>query len=73
MSLVNELRGMIRFERSTAGRVISTSDGMARVATPNGIVEVLGNDNLQIGDAVTVQNSRAIKKSLNDDTPVFFV
>ena len=73
MSLVNELRDLIRFKQAVSGRVVAVSNSMLQVATPNGIVDVMGDDNLQTGDAVTVQNGRAVKKSLNDDTPVFFV
>ena len=73
MSLVNELRDLIRSERAISGRVVTTFNGMVRVATSTGIVEVSGGEGLQTGDVVIVQNGRAAKKCLNDDIPVFFV
>ena len=73
MSLVNELRDLIRSERIVPGRVVAVSDGVVRVATPFGVMEVNGNNHLQAGDAVIVQNGRAIKKRLDNNIPVFFV
>lgn len=73
MSLVKELRDLMRSERSVTGRVIAVSGGMVRVATPSGVMEVAGESGLQTGDAVIVQNGRAVKKRLDGDVPIFFV
>lgn len=73
MSLVNELRDLIRSERIVSGKVVAVSDGKVQVATPSGVMEVAGDGHLQSGDSVTVQNGRAIKKRLDNDIPVFFV
>ena len=72
MSLVNELRDLMQSERTVAGRVVAVSGGVVRVATASGVLEVLG-DNLNTGDAVTVQNGMATKKRLDSGGPVFFV
>lgn len=73
MSLIREFQDLMRSERAVSGRVVSVSDGLVRVATSAGVVEVAGNGHLQTGDTVTVQNGRAVKKRLDRDTSVFFI
>ena len=72
MSLVNELRDLMRHERAVSGRVVAVFDGVVRVATASGVVEILGN-HLKIGDAVIVQNGQAVKKRMDGGEAVFFV
>ena len=73
MSLSAKLRELVRQDRPQPGRVIAIADNVVRVATAVGQVEVALEGDLQVGDAVTVQGDRAVKKRLDDEAPVFFV
>ena len=73
MSLSTDLRELVRHDRPQPGRVVAIAGGVVRVATAQGVVEVSGDGNLQNGDAVTIQDGRAVKKRLDGDGPVFFV
>ena len=73
MSLSTDLRELVRNEQPQPGRVVEVSGGVVRVATATGQVEVALEGDTQVGDAVTVQSGRAVKKRLDGGTPVFFV
>lgn len=73
MSRLLELRDLLQKDQPVSGRVVVVSGGVVQVATPSGVVEVAGDDGLQTGDAVTIQNGWAIKKRLNSRAPVHFV
>ena len=73
MSKLTELRNLIQGDQAVAGRVVAVSGDRVQVATSSGVVEVTADANLKTGDAVTVQNGRAVKKRLDGDTTAFFV
>ncbi len=62
MSQFNEIRDLLRSERTVAGRVMSVANRMARISTSTGIVEVEADGNLEPGDLVAVKSGRAVKK-----------
>ena len=62
----------MRSEQSVSGRVVAVSDSLVRVATPSGVTEVIREEELKIGDQVTVQNDRAIKQQRGTGK-IFFV
>ncbi|MBF0154632.1 MAG: hypothetical protein HQL64_12900, partial [Magnetococcales bacterium] len=59
--------------RTETGRVVALNGGMVRVATTQGVVEVVADAGLAVGDQVTVRDGRAIKSQGSTDAPVFFV
>ena len=73
MSLSTDLRELVRHDRPQPGRVVSVFGNRVRVSTAAGQVEVAREGDLQVGDAVTVQDGQAVKKRLDGDAPVFFV
>ena len=73
MSLSTDLRELMHHDRPQPGRVVSVFGNRVRVATATGQVEVALEGDIQVGDAVTVQNRQAVKKCLDGDAPVFFV
>ena len=73
MSLSAKLRELVRQDRPQPGQVVAITGGVVRVATAAGQIEVALEDDLQVGDAVTIQDGRAVKKRLDDEAPVFFV
>ncbi|MBF0612590.1 MAG: hypothetical protein HQL55_15815 [Magnetococcales bacterium] len=68
-----ELQRLLAGRASATGRVISMGDGMARVATSGGVVEVAADTGIQVGDPVMVRNGRAVKSQGVADVPVFLV
>ncbi len=73
MSRFLKLRDLLQGDQPVSGRVIAVSNGVVRVATPYGVVEVAGDSGLRTGDAVTVQDGLAVKKRLDGEGPVYFV
>lgn len=73
LHIILELQRLLAGRASVAGRVISTGDGMARVATPGGVVEVAADTGIQVGDPVMVRHGRAVKNQGVSDAPVFLV
>ena len=55
-----------------AGKIISTANGSARVATAQGIIEVAMDGSGNVGDRVTVRDGRAVRVQETVDVPVFF-
>lgn len=73
LHIICELKRLLAGRASVAGRVISIGDGMARVATPGGMVKVAADPGIQVGDPVMVRNGRAVKSQGVADAPVFLV
>lgn len=73
MSKLLDLRDLLQGDQPIFGRVIIVAGDMVRVATPAGVVEVTGENGVKNGDAVTIQNGRAVKKSLDGTGAVFLV
>ncbi|MBF0628006.1 MAG: hypothetical protein HQL91_07280, partial [Magnetococcales bacterium] len=55
------------------GRVVSVANGSARVATAQGVVEVVLDGGGHVGDRVSVRDGRAVRVQDAVDVPVFFV
>ena len=70
---LSDLQQLLAGRVSIAGKIISTANGVARVATSAGMVEVATDGVAKVGDRVTVQNGRAIRVQDAMDVPVFFV
>ncbi len=68
-----DLREMLAGRVAVAGRVVSLTNGMARVATAQGVVEVVADAGLQVGDRVTVRDGKAVRVQDAVDVPVYFV
>ena len=66
-----DLQQILAGKESVAGQVISVANGVARVATAGGVVEVLFDGS--VGDRVTVWDGRAVRVQSGVDAPVFFV
>lgn len=73
MSQLVELRKLLVGSQTTKGRVIVIANGMLRVATPGGLVEVPAEPGIGIGDDVLITNGRAACMSTRADVPVFQV
>jgi hypothetical protein len=73
MSQINEIRDLLRSERTVTGRVISVANGVARVSTPTGIVEIAADGDLESGDMVAVESGRAVKKQKGTVSQTFSV
>ena len=73
MSLSIDLRELVRHDRPQPGRVVSVFGNQVRVSTAAGQVEVALEGDIQVGDAVTVQDGRAVKKRFGGGAPVFFI
>ncbi|MBF0629313.1 MAG: hypothetical protein HQL91_13940 [Magnetococcales bacterium] len=48
-------------EPQVSGRVVSVTDGVARVATSRGAVEAAASDGLAVGDLAVVRERRAVR------------
>ena len=68
---LSDLQQLLAGGASVAGRVLSVANGVARVATASGLVEVPFDGS--IGDRVTVRDGRAVRVQSAGDVPVFFV
>ena len=66
-----DLQQILAVRGSVAGRVLMMANGVARVATAGGVVEVLFEGS--VGDRVTVQDGKAVRVQGAVDVPVFFV
>ena len=53
------------------GRVLSVANSVARVAIPDGVLEMPFDGG--VGDRVTVQDGKAVRVQDAVDVPVFFV
>ncbi|MEO5330562.1 MAG: hypothetical protein H7839_00955 [Magnetococcus sp. YQC-5] len=68
-----DLREMLTGRVSMAGKVVSIANGVARVATPEGVAETVADGSMRVGDRVTVRDGRAVRVQDGVDAPVFFV
>ncbi|MBF0182601.1 MAG: hypothetical protein HQM03_21510 [Magnetococcales bacterium] len=68
-----DLQRLLAWRDAVAGRVVSLTNGMARVATAQGVVEVTADAGLQVGDRVTVRDGKAVRVQDAVEVPVFWV
>ena len=66
-----DLQRLLAGRGSMAGQVLSIANGVARVATASGVVELPFEGG--VDDRVTVQDGRAVRVQDAGDVPVFFV
>ncbi|MBF0153994.1 MAG: hypothetical protein HQL64_09675 [Magnetococcales bacterium] len=72
-SPLSDLREMLSGRASVAGRVVSVDNGVARVATAQGVVEVSLDGTGNVGDRVSVRDGRAVRVQEAVEVPVFWV
>ena len=70
---LHDLQRLVASRNPVAGRVVATTDGMVRVATVHGVMEVSSDDGLQVGQRVTVRDSKALKIQGQQGASVHFV
>ncbi|MBF0436311.1 MAG: hypothetical protein HQL77_13180 [Magnetococcales bacterium] len=70
---VFDLQGILAGKVPLAGVVMSIDNGLAQVATRNGVVEVAFAEGIKAGDRVAVRDGRAVRVQDVVDAPVFFV
>ncbi|MBF0341539.1 MAG: hypothetical protein HQL95_11350 [Magnetococcales bacterium] len=70
---LSELQSILSGRTSVAGKIISTANGAARVATAQGVVEVVLDGSGNVGDRVTVRDRRAVRVQDAGDVPVFWI
>ncbi|MBF0629327.1 MAG: hypothetical protein HQL91_14020 [Magnetococcales bacterium] len=68
-----DLREMLAGRVAMAGRVVSVANGVARVATAQGVVEVVLDGTGNVGDRVSVRDGRAVRVQEAVEVPVFWV
>lgn len=69
----HDLQKILGGASSLQGRVISIGDAITKIATARGIVEILNNGLLKVGDLVVVRGDRAVKIQNAQNVPVYFV
>ena len=69
---VHDLQRLIASRQAISGRVVAISNGVVRVATAQGVMEVPGNG-LIVGDRVTVRNGKAVLVKRRQGALVHFV
>ncbi|MBF0342507.1 MAG: hypothetical protein HQL95_16310 [Magnetococcales bacterium] len=72
-SPLSDLREMLAGRVAVAGRIVSMTNGVARVATTQGVVEVALDGGGNVGDRVIVRDGRAVRVQDTVDVPVFWV
>ncbi|MBF0116640.1 MAG: hypothetical protein HQM04_16550 [Magnetococcales bacterium] len=68
-----DLREMLSGRVAVAGRIVSMTNGSARVATAQGVVEVVLDGGGNVGDRVSVRDGRAVRVQEAVEVPVFWV
>ncbi|MBF0340754.1 MAG: hypothetical protein HQL95_07285 [Magnetococcales bacterium] len=68
-----DLRELLAGRVAVAGRVVSVAHGSARIATAQGVVEVVLDGGGNVGDRVSVRDGRAVRVQETVDVAVFFV
>ncbi|MBF0614667.1 MAG: hypothetical protein HQL92_05890 [Magnetococcales bacterium] len=58
---------------AVAGRVVFVANGVARVATAQGVIEVALDGTGNVGDRVAVRDGRAVRVQEAVEVPVFYV
>ncbi|MBF0615046.1 MAG: hypothetical protein HQL92_07810 [Magnetococcales bacterium] len=72
-SPLSDLREMLAGRVAVAGRVVSVANGVARVATAQGVVEVVLDGGGNVGDRVSVRDGRAVRVQEAVDVTVYLV
>ncbi|MBF0339373.1 MAG: hypothetical protein HQL95_00240 [Magnetococcales bacterium] len=72
-SPLSDLREMLAGRTPVAGRIVSMTNRVTRVATAQGVVEVILDGGGNVGDRVSVRDGRAVRVQDSVDTPVHFV
>ncbi|MBF0182528.1 MAG: hypothetical protein HQM03_21130 [Magnetococcales bacterium] len=72
-SPLSDLREMLAGRVAVAGRIVSMANSTARVATAQGVVEVVLDGGGNVGDRVIVRDGRAVRVQKTVEVPVFFV
>ena len=70
---VLDLQRLIASRKAISGRVVAVTDGMVRVATAQGVVELAGDGALQVGDRVTIRNGKVTKIQGQNAPSIHFV
>jgi hypothetical protein len=73
MSMIKKLQQLIQTDSPVSGRIIAVSATSVVVATSSGQIEVSANDDLQVGDLVTVDSGQATKKQRGGNVPTYSV
>ncbi len=68
-----DLQHLLAGKASVAGRVLAISNGMARIATSKGVIELPSDGTMNVGNNVTVRDGRAVRVQSVVDAPVYFV
>ena len=66
-----DLQRILASRAPVAGRVVSKANGVARIATADGVVEMPFDGG--VGERVTVRDGRGMRVQSTGDVPVFFV
>ncbi|MBF0614926.1 MAG: hypothetical protein G8237_12300 [Magnetococcales bacterium] len=72
-SPLRDLREMLAGRVAVAGRIVSMANGAVRVATAQGVVEVVLDGGGNVGDRVSVRDGRAVRVQEAVEVPVFWV
>ncbi|MBF0117153.1 MAG: hypothetical protein HQM04_19190 [Magnetococcales bacterium] len=72
-SPLSDLREMLAGRAPVAGRIVSITNGVARVATAQGVLDVVLDGGGNVGDRVSVRDGRAVRVQEAVDVPVFYV
>ncbi|MBF0341948.1 MAG: hypothetical protein HQL95_13455 [Magnetococcales bacterium] len=72
-SPLSDLQSILSGRTSVAGRIVSMANGMARVATAQGMVEVMLDEGGNVGDRVSVREGKAVRVQDGVEVPVFHV
>ena len=70
---LSDLQQLLAGRVSIAGKIISMANGVARVATSAGVVEMAIDGGMRVGDQVLVRDGRAVRVQDDVDVPIFFV
>ena len=70
---VLDLQRLVASRQTISGRVVEILGDQVRVATQRGVVEVSGNGDLQVGDRVTIKDSKPTKSQGQFNASVFYV
>ncbi|MEO5349962.1 MAG: hypothetical protein H7836_09970 [Magnetococcus sp. YQC-3] len=66
-----DLQRILTGRSAVAGRVVSKANGVARIATADGVVEMPFDGG--VGERVTVRDGRVVRVQGAEGVPVFFV
>ncbi|MBF0162074.1 MAG: hypothetical protein HQL88_07275 [Magnetococcales bacterium] len=68
-----DLQRILSGKRETAGKVLSVSDGLAKVATSTGVAGIAHDGVFGVGDRVTIRAGSATRVQDAATVPTFFV